>query len=49
MGQARSAIEAKGFTKVTGLRKDQQGVWRAKALKDGHSMPVSVDYQGNVN
>ena len=48
-GEARSAIEAKGYTRVSGLSKDAQGVWRGKAMKDGRSVSVSVDYQGNVN
>jgi hypothetical protein len=33
---------------VTGLMKDDQSIWRGKAMKDGKSMAVSVDYQGNV-
>jgi hypothetical protein len=49
MGQAKSAIEAKGYTSVAGLTKDKDGVWRGTATKDGHSGAVSVDYQGNVN
>lgn len=49
MSQARSAIQAKGYTKVAGLKKDKDGVWRGTATKDGQSGPVSVDYQGNVN
>ena len=49
MGQARSRIEAMGYTRVTGLKKDGSGVWRGRASKDGKSGPVSVDYQGNVN
>jgi hypothetical protein len=47
--QARSHIEAKGYTGVKGLKLDQSGVWRGTAMKDGQSGPVSVDYQGNVN
>jgi opacity protein-like surface antigen len=47
-GQAKSRIEANGFTNVTELRKDDQGVWRAKATKDGRSVNVSLDFQGNV-
>ncbi len=48
-GEAKSHIEAKGFTHVTHLKKDESGVWRGTATKDGQSGPVSVDYQGNVN
>jgi hypothetical protein len=49
MKEARSQIEAKGYTRVAGLKKGKDGVWRGKATKDGQSVPVSVDYQGNVN
>jgi hypothetical protein len=47
--QARSRIEARGYTNIAGLRKDQDGIWRATAQKDGKPVPVSLDYQGNVN
>jgi putative membrane protein len=47
-GQARSRIESAGFTNVTGLRKDDQGIWRGQAEKDGKSVKVSLDYKGNV-
>jgi len=49
MSQAKSQIEAKGYTKVAGLKKGEDGVWRGTAVKDGTSHDVSVDYQGNVN
>ena len=47
-GQAKSRIESMGYTKVSKLIKDDQGVWRGKADKDGKSFDVSLDYQGNV-
>jgi hypothetical protein len=47
-GQAKSRIEDRGFANVSGLRKDGNGVWRGTAMKDGKSMTVSVDFQGNV-
>lgn len=49
MGEAKSQLEAKGYTRVAGLKKDKDGVWRGMATKDGASGKVSVDYQGNVN
>ena len=49
MSEAKSQIQAKGYTHVTGLKKSKDGVWMGKAMKDGKSGPVSVDYQGNVN
>jgi protein CpxP len=47
-GQAKSRIEAKGFANVSDLRKDDQGVWRGKAMKNGRRVNVSLDFQGNV-
>jgi hypothetical protein len=49
MGEAKSQLEARGYTHVAKLKKDQNGVWRGMATKDGTSGQVSVDYQGNVN
>src|SRR3954464_8635857 len=49
-GQAKSKIEEAGYTNVTDLKKDDNGVWRGKAAKKGGSATaVSVDFQGNVN
>jgi len=48
-GQAKSKIEGAGFSNVSGLAKDDNGVWRGKANKGGSSTSVSVDFQGNVN
>ncbi|OJY32165.1 MAG: hypothetical protein BGP06_10240 [Rhizobiales bacterium 65-9] len=46
--QARSRIEQQGFSGVSGLAKDDKGVWRGNAMKDGKSMTVMLDYRGNV-
>jgi hypothetical protein len=48
-GQAKSRIEAAGYSNLTGLTKDDSGVWRGKASKGGTETDVSVDFQGNVN
>ncbi|MGL9620930.1 hypothetical protein QRQ56_23225 [Bradyrhizobium sp. U531] len=48
-GQAKSRIEDAGFSNVSSLKKDDQGVWRGKADKAGAKTDVSVDFQGNVN
>jgi hypothetical protein len=48
-GQAKSRVEASGYTNVSALKKDDQGVWRGTAMKNGASTNVSVDFQGNVN
>lgn len=47
-GQAKSRIEGAGYTQVSGLKLDDQGVWRATGTKDGMTGNVSVDFQGNV-
>ena len=47
-GQAKSKIEDAGFTNVTELKKDDNGVWRGQASKSGSAIAVSVDFQGNV-
>ena len=46
--QAAGRAESYGFTAVTGLSKDADGIWRGKAMKDGQSVPVAIDYRGNV-
>lgn len=48
-GQARRRIESRGFQQVTGLRKDAGGVWRGTAMRDGASVPVWLDYKGNIS
>ena len=46
--QARSRIESAGFAAVTGLHKDDAGVWRGTATRDGKSMAVGFDYKGTI-
>ncbi|KQW61058.1 MULTISPECIES: PepSY domain-containing protein [unclassified Ensifer] len=46
--QAKGRIEAAGYAGVTGLKLDDKGIWQASATKDGKSVMVSLDYQGNV-
>lgn len=46
--QARSKIEQAGYQNVTELKKDDQGIWRAKAQKGGRSLSVGLDFKGNV-
>jgi hypothetical protein len=48
-GQAKSRIEGAGYTNVSDLKKDDNGVWRGKAAKGGATSSVSVDFEGNVN
>lgn len=48
MDEARRRIEAGGFSQVSGLQKDGDGIWRGQAMQDGASVPVYRDYRGNV-
>ena len=47
-GEAKSRIEKKGFANVSDLKKDDHGVWRGHAMKNGQRIDVALDYQGNV-
>ena len=46
--QARSRLEAHGYTDVSGLTEDDQSIWRGKATKDGSVVNIALDYQGNI-
>lgn len=47
-GQARSRIEAAGFSDVSELQKDDQGIWRGRGMRNGQQTSVALDFQGNV-
>lgn len=47
-GQAKSRLEANGYSAVTALKKDDNGVWKGKATQGGQQVNVSVDYRGNI-
>ena len=46
--QAKSRIEERGFANVSELRKDNDGIWRGTAERDGRKVQVMLDFQGNV-
>jgi hypothetical protein len=46
--QAKARIEAQGYANVSELKKDAQGMWTAKAMKDGKSHQVSLDTRGQI-
>ena len=48
-GQAKSRIEAAGFQDVTGLQKDDHGIWRGQAMRNGQPVKVALDYTGAVS
>ena len=48
-GQAKDrAIGYGGVDSVSGLKKDDDGIWRGKATRDGKPVEIAVDYKGNV-
>lgn len=46
--EARARLQSRGFTNVSGLSKDKNGIWRGRAQKGSQAVNVSLDYQGNV-
>jgi hypothetical protein len=46
--QARSQIEAAGYSNISGLRRDSKGIWRGKAMKDGSTVNITLDEAGKV-
>jgi hypothetical protein len=46
--QAKKRLEAYGFRNVSELAKDEDGIWRGRASKNGQIVSVAVDYQGNL-
>jgi hypothetical protein len=48
LGQAKRRIEKAGYTAVSGLALDSDGIWQGQATKDGQSVHVGLDYKGNV-
>ena len=47
-GQAKDRALAWGYAGVSALTKDDNGIWRGTATKDGKNVNVAVDYKGNV-
>lgn len=47
--QARARLEEAGLTSVADLKKDEQGIWRGRATRNGTSVSVGVDFRGNVS
>jgi hypothetical protein len=46
--QAQDRIKGAGYTDVSALKLNGKGIWRGTAMKDGKSVAVGLDYQGNV-
>lgn len=48
-GQVRSRLEQAGVRDVKELKKDDQGIWRGQAMRDGKTVSVGFDFKGNVS
>lgn len=46
--QARDRIAKAGYSNVTELVKNPNGVWQGSATKDGARVLIGLDYRGNV-
>lgn len=46
--QARTRIEGAGYSDVTNLRQDGEGVWHGRAMRSGNAVEVSVDREGHI-
>lgn len=46
--QAKGRFEDAGFSDVSKLTKDDQGIWRGQASKNGKNTSVALDYKGNI-
>jgi hypothetical protein len=47
-GQASERFREAGITGVTGLAKDDNGIWRGRGQYQGRSVEVGLDYRGNI-
>ena len=46
--QAKDRAVAHGMANVSGLKKDDDGIWRGTAMQEGKQVQIAVDYKGNV-
>lgn len=46
--QARGRIAKAGYTRVSKLVKDGNGVWRGTGMRGGKKVAVGLDYKGDV-
>ena len=46
--QAKDRAMAAGFTDVSALKKDADGIWRGIASQNGKSSNIAIDFKGNV-
>ena len=46
--QAKTRIAGAGFTGVSDLKKDANGVWMGTAMRAGKQQQIGFDYKGNI-
>ena len=46
--QARDLLKKQGYSDVSPLVNDKDGIWHGKAVKNQTTYDVSVDYQGHI-
>jgi len=46
--QARGRIAKAGYSNITQLAKNKNGVWQGRAKRHGKWVTVALDYKGNV-
>lgn len=46
--QARGRIMKAGYSRVSGLSKNRNGLWQGKAMRGKRPVNVALDYKGNV-
>jgi len=47
-GQAQDRARGAGFANVSGLTKDENGIWRGTAESAGKKVNIAIDFKGNV-
>jgi protein CpxP len=47
--QARDRLQQHGYSQVSALTKDQDGIWRGSAIREGRQVHVGLDYKGNIS
>jgi putative membrane protein len=47
-GDAKDRALAAGYSAISSLVQDGDGVWRGSAMSNGKSTKIAVDYKGNV-
>jgi hypothetical protein len=48
-GQARDLLTSNGYSDVSPLVNDSQGIWRGTAMNGTQRVRVSVDFKGNIS